>query len=562
MGREKVVVLNGLSTQVASEAGPTLYQMLAEGASDVLVLLSPDHRRLYISPSCQEVMGYSAEELLGGRADGLVHEEDLGHVALVMGGMSDVAPVAQTAWRMRCRDGSFRWMESRYRRLPGGNVVTGIRDIQDRKEIEGQLKAALDRVERLAMEDQLTGLPNRRCFIEAVERQALHASPGCGIALMMLDLDDFKAINDRFGHMAGDAVLVEAGRRLRTAVSGHVVARLGGDEFAILVSAGDPREIDEIAAAAVKAVIVPVQFGLQSLKVGVSIGIALCPEHGAHHRVLISNADAAMYRIKRVDGNRRYCFYDPAIDDESVRTGDLRRALSDGQVVPYYQPLVSLADGEVVAFEALARWIHPVDGCLLPEQFMHLVDSARLHDELFAAIVSCAAADAVSWPAPTRLCLNVSPTQLSSRTFPASVVDLLSRAGLSPSRVTLEVTETQPITDWTTARAVFEELRHRGIRMVLDDFGIGHSGLKTLQQLRFDGLKVDRSFIGAAFSGQCPTQYFAAIVDLGRKLNLEITAEGIETEENARLSGKLGCTLGQGFLYGRPVPCHLVAAVL
>ena len=278
--------------------------------------------------------------------------------------------------------------------------------------------------------------------------------------------------------------------------------------------------------------------------------------------MLLSHADAAMYRVKRAQGKSGYCFYDPSIDDRSLSKTDLRRALTDGEIVPYYQPLVSFADGRIVAFEALARWLHPVEGCLTPEHFIHLADEAQLHDELFAAIIRSAAADAVTWPSstgPLRQRVAAPDIQpglscLCGRTSDAGRAASFPRhpgGDRSPAHRGLDHRPGRvhgPAPTRTHHRP--GRLRHRPFR------------LETLQHLRFDGLKIDRSFLAPAATGHCPVLYFAAVVELGLKLGLSVTAEGIEAAESGEVARGLGCSLGQGFLYGRPIPGRLVVATL
>jgi diguanylate cyclase (GGDEF)-like protein/PAS domain S-box-containing protein len=283
--------------------------VLIENTVDVLVLADARFQRLYVSPSALDVMGYSSEELVGWTPEGLLHPDDCDRVMAVLGSLDAQKPTATAEWRMRRRDGTYRWMETTYRRLPDGRFVCVVRDIQRRKELEAELQSALRQVERLAMCDALTDLPNRRSFFDAVQRRLTDASGEGRCAVLLVDLDRFKPVNDLYGHTVGDKVLVEMGRRLKdVAGPDGFVARLGGDEFAVLLVGGDRAQVQRTADDIRESLCAPMHIGSLNLALGASVGFAISPEDGGDTVALLKCADAAMYCAKheRHGGRRAY----------------------------------------------------------------------------------------------------------------------------------------------------------------------------------------------------------------------------------------------------------------
>jgi diguanylate cyclase (GGDEF)-like protein len=465
---------------------------------------------------------------------------------------------------MKLRGGGYRWMETTYRRLPDGRTVGVVRDTQRRKETEEQLEEALRRVERLAMHDPLTNLPNRRCFLDALQRR-LAGPSDC--AVLLIDLDRFKAVNDVHGHVVGDQVLQEVARRLRAVVGkGSVIARLGGDEFAALLEGEDmARLAGGVADAIVRSLCVPMAIGRAVLELGASVGIALGPRDGADTGSLLRRADAAMYHAKR-SGQTSHHFFEPGLDTEVLERAELqmelRHAIAAGEIVPYYHPLFDLREGRMVGLEALARWEHPERGTLPPSIFIPLVEKMGLCDALFRVILTRVCRDAAAWPTDLHISVNLSPQQLVDADLPRRIRALISQFRFDPRRLVLEVTESLPVNDSRAARQVLADIRACGIAIALDDFGTGHSSLSLLQELKFDKLKIDRSFVTPLVSDSCNHRYLKAIIGLGQSLDLEITAEGIETAETMRSLRDLGCAVGQGYLYGKPAPASAVPAMV
>jgi diguanylate cyclase (GGDEF)-like protein/PAS domain S-box-containing protein len=281
------------------EVDDSVYRLLIDNAVDVIVLVSTDLRRLYVSPACLEIMGYTSDDLLGRKPVSIIHPEDLDRVMCVLQGLTAEHTTDSTEWRMIRSNGDYRWMETTYRRLPDGRLVGVIRDIQARKEMEQQLQEALRQVEHLAMHDPLTDLPNRRYFIETVDRRLAGAAVGQRHAMLLVDLDRFKPVNDLYGHNAGDAVLVEVSRRLQACCGEDAfVARLGGDEFAALLDADNLPKVHRTSHAIVETVSAPICIDHSIVTLGASIGIATTPEDGTETAALLRQADAAMYRCK------------------------------------------------------------------------------------------------------------------------------------------------------------------------------------------------------------------------------------------------------------------------
>ncbi|MBV9736494.1 MAG: EAL domain-containing protein [Acidisphaera sp.] len=537
-----------------------LHRILTENATDVIVRLDAARARVYVSPSSREVLGYSPEELLGGDAFALVHPDDLPAVLEVFDALGPANPISGATWRMRHRDGGYIWIEARYRYMPeDGGMIVVLRDVQRRKRAEEQLEEARRRLERLAMSDVLTGLPNRRFFLDAVARRFEAPGEAIGFAVLFIDLDRFKPVNDLHGHAVGDMILAEVARRLQGAVEeSALVARLGGDEFAVLLPLADGRAgVAYAGQRIVDALAAPIVVDSVLVEIGASVGISLSPQDGADTAAMLRTADIAMYQAKR-GGRGRFCFFERPMEGELKEHAELQReirhAIAGGEIVPYYQPCIRLADGAIVGMEALARWEHPVLGTLLPLQFVPIAEERGLCRELFGAILSRACADARAWPDDLTLAVNLSPAQLQDPALPAELRSRLADAGFDPRRLELEITETVLAGDSAGARQVLAELRDLGIRVALDDFGTGHASLQHLRELRVDWLKIGPCFAAALLSDPASARFVAAIVGLGQALGIEVVAEGIEDHETMLRLRELGCRYGQGYLFAHPAP--------
>ncbi len=435
-----------------------------------------------------------------------------------------------------------------------------------------QLTEALAQTAAVARTDALTDLPNRRRFHEELET-ALATFPGSGsLALLLVDLDRFKAVNDAYGHLAGDRLLRLVADRLKVTLEpGEVIARLGGDEFALLLTADTsewPHAPSRPILAAERIVAALKQpFDLAdtaAVVVGGSVGIAVAePRDGIAE--LLHRADAALYQAK-ADGGACFRFFEEGMD-AVARTrarleGELRQAVADDAIVPHFQPLVAIATGRIVGAEMLARWPHPARGMVSPTEFISLAEGLGLIGPMTDGLLRKACSAAAHWPAHITLACNLSPLQLRDPELPAMVARILDDTGLPACRLELEITESALVGDLALAATLLGQLKALGVRLALDDFGTGYSSLRHLRALPFDKLKIDASFVGAMESDGESSKIVAAVVGLGHSLGLTTVAEGVETPETAALLRRLGCDIGQGWLFGRPAPAKEFEALL
>jgi diguanylate cyclase (GGDEF)-like protein len=414
---------------------------------------------------------------------------------------------------------------------------------------------------RAARSDPLTGLANRLLIRELLEEAVLRQwADSSGCALMLVDLDRFKLVNDTLGHAIGDQLLVEVGRRLREAVGAEgQVGRIGGDEFAIVWGGDASRE--GLAAAAGRIIVdlsKSFTIGAATLHVGATIGIAICPHDGVLEEQLMRAADLALYRAKE-DGRGGHAFFERFMfeeaEDHRLLEQDVREALSSDGLTLAYQPIVDATTGEVVGREALLRWRHPRRGDIPPDQFIPIIEDAGLIHQIGDWVIREACAEAARWDGRMRVAVNISAAQLSGAGLARTVLGALASSRLEPSRLELEVTESVFLGDDAATLASLERLRALGVRLVLDDFGKGYSSFGYLSRAHFSKIKIDQAFVrGAAEGLQECVAIVHAILALSRGLGVETTAEGVETEGQAGVMRQLGCTQLQGFYFGRPVP--------
>ncbi len=420
---------------------------------------------------------------------------------------------------------------------------------------------------KLARHDPLTGLPNRRVLAEELEL-AIVSVRECAseCAVFLIDLDHFKPVNDVHGHVAGDAVLIEVAARL-TAIVGEAgtVARMGGDEFACVIfcelgSALPARMAGQILRSLKEPMLL--QGGRAQL--GATIGIARAPHDGLTASSLLHGADLAMDKGKR-EGRGIYHFFDEAMDIQlrarAALEEDLRLAVSAGEITPHFQPVIDLATGSILGFEALARWTHPSRGQIPPDVFIPVAEDLGIIDEVTYAMLRASCAAASRWPAYLWLSVNISPLQLRDPWLAARLLAILTETGFAPGRLIIEVTENAAIDDMLKAREIFSSLQNAGVRIALDDFGKGYSSLYHLRQLRFDQLKIDGSFVHSMSSPES-VKIVSAVAGLGKSLGMPVTAEGVETSAEADALRTLGCEHGQGFLFGKPLDAAATMTLL
>lgn len=414
---------------------------------------------------------------------------------------------------------------------------------------------------RAARTDPLTGLANRLLVRELLEEAVMRqweAKSGC--ALLLVDLDRFKLVNDTLGHAIGDQLLVEVGRRLEWAVGeGGRVGRIGGDEFAIVWSAGCGRDrLSAVADQVIADLSKSFTVGAATLHVGATIGIAACPADGNFEEQLMRSADLALYRAKEA-GRGGHAFFERYMFDEAedhrLLEQDVRQALGDDGLALAYQPIIDSDTGAVVAREALLRWRHPKRGDIPPDQFIPIIEDAGLIHQIGDWVIREACAEASRWDSSMRIAVNISAAQLTGAGLAKTVLGALAATRLEPNRLELEVTESVFLGDDAATLASLERLRALGVRLVLDDFGKGYSSFGYLSRAHFAKIKIDQSFVrGAAEGAKDCVAIVHAILALARGLGVETTAEGVETEAQANVMRQLGCTQLQGFHFGRPVP--------
>jgi diguanylate cyclase (GGDEF)-like protein len=443
--------------------------------------------------------------------------------------------------------------------IEGDGWMVTLEDITDRRQVEA-------RIVHMAHHDALTGLPNRVLFHDRLTEAMARSRRGEPFAVLCLDLDHFKAVNDTLGHPVGDALLREVTRRLDSQIrETDTIARLGGDEFAIVQSSVDqPQDATMLATRLIETLGAPYDLDGHQVIVGTSIGIAVVPGDGDDPDQLLKNADLALYRAK-ADGRGCYRFFEPDMDErmQARRTLelDLRRALVEEEFEVFYQPLVNLKTRALTGFEALLRWIHPQRGLVSPADFVPLAEEIGLIVPLGEWVLRRACADAAGWPGAPKVAVNLSPVQFGSRTLVEDVAAALAASGLDPARLELEITETVMLADTDAVLVILHRLRDLGIGIAMDDFGTGYSSLSYLRRFPFSKVKIDQSFVqGLGQGGDCDT-IIAAVADLCKQLGMITTAEGVETEDQLARLAAGNCTEVQGYLFSKPRPANEVAAL-
>ena len=428
-------------------------------------------------------------------------------------------------------------------------------------------RSAEERITRLAHYDALTELPNRTLFHERLKRELSDAAPDRQLAVLYIDIDEFKSVNNSLGHMIGDQLLKAVAGSLAGCVrKTDFVARLGGDEFAIVQTGiDDINDVMMLVSRIFQAIRTPYQCLGHQVTTDASIGIALAPRDGSDTDHILKNADLAMYAAK-TSGRRTYRFFEAEMEAE-VRARrslevDLRQALVDGGFEVYYQPCLDLQTNAITGCEALVRWRHPQRGMISPAEFIPLAEDTGLINPLGEWVLNTACREAASWPGSIRLAVNVSPVQFRSGTLALKVMAALAESGLAASRLELEITEAVLIRDDEAALAVLHDIRAIGVRIALDDFGTGYSSLSYLQRFPFDKIKIDRCFIADLAEPEGSSSIVRAVVTIAADRHMTTTAEGVETVQQRDLLRELGCAEMQGYLFSPPKPATEIRPML
>ncbi|ALL15180.1 diguanylate cyclase [Caulobacter henricii] len=427
-------------------------------------------------------------------------------------------------------------------------------------------REAQARISRLAHFDVLTQLPNRLSFLQALS-QAWHdhgsedpnPETGGGCAVLCLDLDFFKGVNDSLGHPVGDALLVAVAERLRQCIGeAGFVARLGGDEFAVVVAPAPlPESLGNLSRTIVETLSQPYEIKGHNVLIGASIGIAMAPSDAADPDSLLKNADLALYRAKG-DGRGAYRFFEMSMDvwaqERRALEMDLRAALANDELKLFFQPLIGSREHEITGFEALLRWQHPRRGLVPPNDFIECAEQWGLIGKIGEWVLNEACRQAASWPTSLTVAVNLSPNQFASGDLVGQVAHALELSGLDPARLELEITEGLLLQDTARTMDQLAALKVLGVKIAMDDFGTGYSSLAYLWRFPFDKIKLDRSFVAEMSDNSAITDIVRTITLLGQTLKLQVTAEGVETADQARMLGEMHCDHFQGFLFGRPMP--------
>ncbi len=522
-----------------------------------LLMFDSSHRLVVANQRYIEMFGVSTEVV----KPGCTMHELLNHRREIGSFKGDVDEYCATLFRKMAQGKIFQTImetanggsiQVSYRPLPRGGWVTTLEDITERRRVE-------DRITHLAHYDALTDLPNRALFHEQLKRELARIAPGEQLAVLYIDIDEFKSVNDTLGHLIGDELLKSVAASLGRCVRDtDFVARLGGDEFAIVQTG--IRTADDVTGLVTRVLDTirePYECLGHQVTTDASIGIALAPQDGTDLDQILKNADLAMYAAKSA-GRRTYRFFEPEMDAR-VRARrmlemDLRQAISDGAFEVHYQPCVNLRDNKITGCEALLRWRHSERGMISPAEFIPIAEETGLINQLGEWVLTTACAEATTWPDHIKLAVNVSPVQFKSGTLALKIVAALAASGLPASRLELEITEAVLIRDDEAALAILHQLRAIGVGIALDDFGTGYSSLSYLQRFPFDKIKIDRCFVNDIAEPDGSSCIVQAVVNIAAARQMTTTAEGVETQQQRELLRALGCAEMQGYLFSPAKP--------
>ncbi|HKV29831.1 MAG TPA: EAL domain-containing protein [Candidatus Dormibacteraeota bacterium] len=546
------------------------FRALVQNSSDVITLIGRHGSIRYQSASVERILGYKEDELLGKPFGDLVHPEDRTQLLRKIDeAINIVGPPISAECRLRRVDDSYCLAEitiTNLLELPAvGGLVLNTRDVSERKALEEKLT-------HQAFHDSLTNLPNRAAFRIGLDH-ALHGNAEGRIAVLFLDLDDFKAVNDTLGHDIGDQLLVAVGARIASTLRpGDTVARLGGDEFAVLLKKMEDEEIAaRVAERITRQLVPPFAIGGKEISIRASIGIAGLVSGQEAADELLKNADVAMY-IAKAKGKARFVHFEASLANAAIERmeleNDLRSALEEKQFVLQYEPVIMLESGAVHSFEALLRWNHPRRGILSPVDFIGVAEQSGLIVELGRWIMQQAARDGRRWQVrypsvpPMQISVNLSGRQIERPELIKEVVDAVDAAGLDPQSLILELTESVLLADTEPVARTLQELRSLGFRLALDDFGTGYSSLGHLRDFPVDILKMDASFVAGIGHGMADGAILRAIIGLANSLGLMTIGEGIERQDQLAALNAMGCNAGQGFYFSKPLDYEAMEVLL
>ena len=561
-----------LTEHVHQRRSEERFRVLVQNASDVIAIVGADGRLSYLSPSAERVWGYRADMLLGRDLFDLVHPMDRYRSLRLFGRvLARDGATLTTEFRVRGADGSWRHSEVTAHNLLAepsvAGIVTTCRDADERKAFEEQLA-------RQALYDTLTGLPNRALFVDRLRRALAQAGRRrATVAVMLVDLDRFKVINDSLGHAAGDQLLVATSRRLEGCLRpGDTLARFGADEFMVLLEGvGDRDDATQVAERISRALDEPFTIEGHEVFATASIGIALAAAEPTQPDQLLRDADVALHQAKST-GRARHLVFDASIDVSSVKRldfeTDLRRAIGRGELRLAYQPELDLRTGRIVGVEALVRWAHPERGLVPPSDFVPLAEDNGLIVPIGRWVLHQACVQARTWHAryrmdpPLVMSVNLSARQLREPDLGQQIAATVAEAGMDPAALKLEITESVLMEDAEAALSTLHALQQLGIRSAIDDFGTGYSSLSYLRRLVVDTLKIDRSFVSGLDRDDRNLAIVRAVASLGHALDMTITAEGIETPTQLDRLRSVGCDRGQGYYFSRPLSPEACADLL
>jgi PAS domain S-box-containing protein len=567
-----------------------LFQLITENAADMIAVIDCDGQRLYNSPAYQKILGYDPEELAATSSMDQIHPEDRARVLEAAEKARNTGRGERLEYRIRHKDGSWRFIESTASviRSPEGEtegLVIVNRDITERKRAE-------EKLDHLSFHDGLTNLPNRALFLDRLQRAITQARRHSDFrfAVLFIDIDEFKVFNDSLGHAAGDALLIQIAQRLTVCLRGadtisrprlgnnpepllgeSTLARPGGDEFTVLLEElHDPSDTIRVAERIQQRLAVPFDLNGQEIVLTVSVGVAFSGNVGAEAQDVLGDAEIAMYRAKST-GKGRCEVFDHAMHAGAIKRlqleTDLRKAIELNQLRVYYQPIVSLHNGQIVGFEALSRWQRP-ERLVMPGEFIAVADETGLILPINRQLLYDACRQLRAWQAlfpsdpPLTLNVNITPKQFAQPDLASQIGKTLQETGLDPRCVNLEITETIAMADADKSAVVLSELKALGVRLDIDDFGTGYSSLSRLQGFPVDTLKIDRAFISRIDTDLATHEIVRVIVMLAHGLRLKVVAEGVETQAQVDLLTDIGCELAQGYFYSKPAAVETIEQLL